>query len=108
MGFGEYYINKEGKPEKADYIHYVKQTAQGTLEIAFTAPTNAPDVLELAIWNPSLPTPKWEAAFRARKGEPFELPADDPRRDDVWLGKNRAWFMYQIIEEIDPAKGSQP
>ena len=103
MGFGEFYINKEGKPEKADYIHHVKKTSQGTLEIAFTDPTYAPDVLEIAVWNPSLPTPKWEDAFRASKGEQFKLATDDPRRDDVWTGKDRAWFVYQIIEEIDPA-----
>ena len=101
MGFAEFYINKEGKAEMVDYIHHVEEAEDKTLEIAFTGPQYAPDVLEIAMGRVSLPNPGWESSYRAKKVEQFELATDDPRRDEPWIGKNRAWFVYRIIDEID-------
>ncbi len=41
MAFREFYINKEGKPERAEHIHHVEEMEDGTLEIAFTNPEDA-------------------------------------------------------------------
>ena len=101
MAFREFYINKEGKAEKVDYIHHVEETEDKTLEVAFTSPQDAPDLLEIAMRRISLPNPGWDHSYKAEKVKQLELASDDPRRDDPWTGKDRAWFVYRIIDEID-------
>ncbi len=101
MAFREFYINNNGQPERAEHIHHVGEMADGTLEIAFTNPEDAPEFLEIAIGKRSLPNPGWEYSYRVQRVRQFVLNADDSRSNDPWTGKDRAWFVYKILEKTD-------